>query len=96
MPAGSSTGYPPGGVEQGTNERTMQEIRRIAALPEGYEAMLRRSQLRGFSGREVGVRTAGLAMSPDGRTLWAACEEGIFEIGINVKGRAFWPSVETR
>ena len=76
----------------------------IAGFPEGYEALLRRSQLRsgigaaigGGGGREVGVRTAGLAMSKDGRTLWAACEEGIFEVEVNVKGRLFWPSVEMR
>ncbi|KAK4544097.1 hypothetical protein LTR36_004595 [Oleoguttula mirabilis] len=75
---------------------TFEQARRIAAFPEGYEALLRRSQLRGSNGREVGVRTAGLAMSPDGRTLWAACEEGIFEIAINLKERNFWPSVDLR
>lgn len=50
------------------------------------------------AGREVniGVRTAGLAMSVDGRTLWAACEEGIFEIDINVKARMAFPAVEMR
>lgn len=50
------------------------------------------------AGRDVniGVRTAGLAMSQDGRTLWAACEDGIFEIDINVKGRMAFPSVEMR
>ena len=71
----------------------------------GAEILLRRSQQNphtllptrgGYSGREIGVRTAGLAMSPDGRTLWVACEEGIFEIGVKVKGRLFWGSVEPR
>lgn len=75
---------------------TLEQARRIAAFPEGYETLLRRSHLRGLTGREVGVRTAGLAMSPDGRTLWAASEEGIFEITINLKGRNFWPSVDLR
>lgn len=75
---------------------TIEQVRRLAAFPEGYEALLRRSQLRGFGSNEVGVRTAGLAMSPDGRTLWAASEQGIFEIAINLKGRMFWPSVEPR
>ncbi|EME38502.1 hypothetical protein DOTSEDRAFT_161482 [Dothistroma septosporum NZE10] len=76
-----------------------REARRLAAFPEGYDALLRlqsRNQLRGYSGREVGVRTAGLAMSPDGRLLWAACEEGIFEIELNRKGRLFWAAVEPR
>ena len=45
---------------------------------------------------ETGVRTAGLAMSSDGRFLWAACEDGIFQIEINVKDRLFWPSAEPR
>nr|POF06843.1 uncharacterized protein c4g3.03 [Quercus suber] len=61
---------------------------------DGYEALLRRAQMRGYSGTEA--RTAGLAMSADGRTLWAACEEGIFRFAINVKSRLFWPSVEMR
>ncbi|KAK3672083.1 hypothetical protein LTR78_008053 [Recurvomyces mirabilis] len=82
---------------------TEQQVRRLAGFPEGYEMLMRRGQVRGmgmgFTGagsREVGVRTAGLAVSGDGRRLWAACEEGIFEVEINVKGRLFWPSVEVR
>ena len=64
---------------------------------QGGEGLLRRMQMRGgYGGREVGARTAGLAMSADGRTLWAACEEGIFEIRVGVKGRLFWPAVEVR
>ncbi|KAK5119547.1 hypothetical protein LTR85_007375 [Meristemomyces frigidus] len=85
-----------GGGNAQPSAATLEQARRIAAFPEGYETLLRRSQLRGFNGREVGVRTAGLAMSPDGRTLWAACEEGIFEVAINLKGRNFWPSVDLR
>ncbi|KAF2485204.1 hypothetical protein BDY17DRAFT_98745 [Neohortaea acidophila] len=62
------------------------------------DLMLRRNQMRlaHYAGRSVGVRTAGLAMSADGRTLWAACEEGIFEVRLRVKGRMFWPSVVPR
>ncbi|EME79831.1 uncharacterized protein MYCFIDRAFT_212323 [Pseudocercospora fijiensis CIRAD86] len=74
----------------------MAEARRLAAFPEGYDALLRRTQMRGYSGREVGVRTAGLAMNPDGRTLWAACEEGIFEIDVRTKARMFLPCCELR
>lgn len=51
---------------------------------------------RGGRDVNVGVRTAGLAISQDGRTLWAACEEGIFEIGLNVKGRMAFPAIEMR
>ena len=50
----------------------------------------------GSVGREIGVRTAGLAMSADGRTLWAACEEGVFEIEVRVKGRMVWGAMEPR
>jgi hypothetical protein len=70
-----------------------------AGWSQGNEILLRRAQLQmrgGYSGREVGVRTAGLAMSPDGRMLWCACEEGIFEVEVGVKGRLFWPAVEPR
>ncbi|KAF2217488.1 hypothetical protein CERZMDRAFT_54937 [Cercospora zeae-maydis SCOH1-5] len=77
----------------------MAEARRSAAYPDQYEALIRRTQLRGWgnpTGREIGVRTAGLAMSPDGRTLWAACEDGIFEIDIRTKGRMFLPSLQPR
>ncbi|KAK5163282.1 uncharacterized protein LTR77_010868 [Saxophila tyrrhenica] len=69
---------------------------------QGNEILLRRvqlqqmQQLRNGFGREVGVRTAGLAMSPDGRTLWAACEDGIFEVDIGVKARMFWPAIDPR
>lgn len=47
-------------------------------------------------GREIGVRTAGLAISRDGSTVWAATEEGIFEIKVALKRRLFWPAVEPR
>ncbi|KAK0928775.1 hypothetical protein LTR91_004162 [Friedmanniomyces endolithicus] len=85
--------------------------RTVPGFPEGYEMLLRRSQVRGAGigvgggggggvggagGSGNGVRTAGLALSADGRTLWAACEEGIFEVPLNLKGRMFWPSVEVR
>lgn len=78
-------------VEGGARSVTMAEPRRLSSLPDDYEALLRRTQMR-----HVGVRTAGLAMSPDGRILWAACEDGIFEIEIKVKGRMFWPAIEPR
>ncbi|TKA77089.1 hypothetical protein B0A55_03572 [Friedmanniomyces simplex] len=102
-----------------TEQQQQQEerhVRALAGFPEGYQTLLRRSQLRGvigvggaggggggIGGGLVGggsgsavVRTAGLAISADGRTLWAACEEGIFEVPLDLKGRMFWPSVEPR
>ena len=72
-------------------------VRLPAFMSQGGDILLRRSQWRGqYQGREVGVRTAGLAMSADGRTLWAACEEGIFEVDVKVKNRFFWPAVTPR
>lgn len=70
-----------------------------ASFPEAYETLMRRGHLRGIAathGPLSGVRTAGLAMSADGRTLWVACEEGVFEVGVNVRGRMEWPAVEMR
>ena len=72
------------------------EPRRLVNLPNGYEPILARAGFRGFEVREFRVRTAGLAMSADGRTLWAACEEGIFELKMRVKGRMFWPALDLR
>jgi hypothetical protein len=65
---------------------------RPTAFHDGYEMLMRRT------GREatIGVRTAGLAISHDGRKLWAACEEGIFEIDLQVKLRMMFPAVEMK
>ncbi|PSK34119.1 hypothetical protein B9Z65_8445 [Elsinoe australis] len=78
-------------------------IRETNHDPRGFEAgweLLRRRSARRtgvlthLTGLEVGVRTAGLAVSRDGRTVWAATEEGIFEIKLAFKYRAQWPAVE--
>ncbi|KAK3719262.1 hypothetical protein LTR37_004481 [Vermiconidia calcicola] len=72
--------------------RQRERLRNLqGTVSQGNQILIRRAQ-----GREVGVRTAGLAMSADGRTLWAACEEGIFEVRVGLKGRMFWPAVEPR
>jgi hypothetical protein len=42
----------------------------------------------------LGLRTAGLAISKDGRRLWAACDKGIFEFEINVRARMGMAAVE--
>ncbi|KAL9090515.1 MAG: hypothetical protein Q9165_005276 [Trypethelium subeluteriae] len=57
------------------------------------------SERMGLVGRispEWGVRTAGLAMSADGRRLYVGSEEGVWEVRIDVAGRRFCPSVEVR
>lgn len=41
-----------------------------------------------------GVRTAGLAMSQDGRTLYCGTEEGIFEFKLNLHVRKGFPAVQ--
>jgi hypothetical protein len=43
-----------------------------------------------------GVRTAGLAMSPDGRSLYCGTEDGIFEFHINVHSRKMAPAITPR
>jgi hypothetical protein len=44
----------------------------------------------------LGLRTAGLAMSPDGRTLYCGTEEGIFEFRMNVHQRKGFPAIKPR
>ncbi|KAM0718371.1 hypothetical protein Q7P37_005441 [Cladosporium fusiforme] len=85
---------PPNAHATGANATAT--VSRLAAFPDGYEAVLRRMRVGGITGREMGVRTAGLAMSGDGSTLWAACEEGIFEMSVGRKKRLFWPAVEMK
>ncbi|KZM24876.1 uncharacterized protein EKO05_0010978 [Ascochyta rabiei] len=43
-----------------------------------------------------GVRTAGLAMSQDGRTLYCGTEEGIFEFKMNLHARKGFPAISPR
>jgi len=44
----------------------------------------------------MGVRTAGLAMSSDGRTLYCGTEEGIFEFKMNLRARKLFPAITPR
>ncbi|KAK7187849.1 hypothetical protein DPSP01_010895 [Paraphaeosphaeria sporulosa] len=44
----------------------------------------------------LGLRTAGLAMSPDGRTLYCGTEEGIFEFRMNLHQRKGFPAIKPR
>lgn len=74
-----------------SNARNGGTATSTTAVPDAYDLFRRR-----MTGRDMGVRTAGLAMSRDGSTLWAACEEGIFEFQMNNKGRMFWPAIAPR
>lgn len=44
----------------------------------------------------LGVRTAGLAMSQDGRTLYCGTEKGIFEFKLNLHVRKGFPAIQPR
>ena len=96
----SDGSQPPSGINTyatGANATaTISRLAATAAFPDGYEAVLRRMRVGGIAGPSLGVRTAGLAVSGDGSTVWAACEEGIFELKVERKKRMFWPAVEMR
>jgi hypothetical protein len=61
----------------------------ISALSAPYRRASRSAQAHG-------VRTAGLAMSQDGRTLYCGTEEGIFEFTINLHERKSFPAIIPR
>jgi hypothetical protein len=66
-------------------------------LAEGYEFSLGfRRASRSTHDSSQGVRTAGLAMSQDGRTLYCGTEEGIFEFKMNVHARKGFPAITPR
>jgi WD40 repeat protein len=96
----SDGSQPPSGINTyatGANATaTISRLAATAAFPDGYEAVHRRMRVGGIAGPSLGVRTAGLAVSGDGSTVWAACEEGIFELKVERKKRMFWPAVEMR
>jgi hypothetical protein len=59
-----------------------------AAAAARYHARLGNFVTRGdYYDPALGYRTAGLAMSSDGRRLWAACDRGIFEFEVDVRSR---------
>jgi hypothetical protein len=59
--------------------------------------LLRRAS-RGYPQHDpaAGVQTAGLAMSPDGRTLYCGTTEGIFEFKLDVHQRKGLPAITPR
>jgi len=76
-------------------------IRSLREHPAGnYEIdMMRQGTRRYTAGQpdpQYGVRTAGLAMSQDGRKLYAGTEEGIFEFNINLRERKLFPAIVPR
>nr|OQO19025.1 hypothetical protein B0A51_18370 [Rachicladosporium sp. CCFEE 5018]OQO20228.1 hypothetical protein B0A51_17253 [Rachicladosporium sp. CCFEE 5018] len=54
-----------------------------------YERVLRRMRgsTSGGGRRLEGVRSAGVAVSADGRWVWVGCEEGVFEVEVNRQRR---------
>ncbi|RDI78656.1 hypothetical protein Vi05172_g11333 [Venturia inaequalis] len=69
------------------------EVRRRRAV---LQEQARRRTLHNREAESYGLRTAGLAVSWDGRKVWAACDKGVFEYEINVRGRMMMPSIEIR
>jgi len=66
-------------------------------ITESYEFSLglRRASRTTHDAR-LGVRTAGLAMSQDGKTLYCGTEEGIFEFKMNLHVRKAFPAITPR
>ena len=62
----------------------------------GYRRSMGNGGTRVHHNPNDGVRTAGLAMSPDGRTLYCGTEEGIFEFHINLHPRKMVPAITPR
>lgn len=65
----------------------------ISTLRDPYN---RRTSRSTHSSSNNGVRTAGLAMSEDGRTLYCGTEEGIFEFKMNLHERKCFPAITPR
>ena len=103
----TATATNPTGAEMRSEVRRMRQMSQMrerlrnarASQPatETYEFSLglRRSS-RSTHDPAQGVRTAGLAMSPDGRTLYCGTEEGIFEFKMNLRARKEFPAITPR
>lgn len=81
---------------QALRMRDRQRNLREMQLLGNYETHLLRRSTRTNGDPAWGLRTAGLAMSQDGRRLFVGCEQGIFEFAINVQARKAFPAVQTR
>ncbi|KAF1832686.1 hypothetical protein BDW02DRAFT_416350 [Decorospora gaudefroyi] len=107
----STTSHPTGTDSDPTAPELRSELRRIRQLTQVRERLrnarqpitetyefslgLGRSSRSTHDGR-LGVRTAGLAMSQDGRTLYCGTEEGIFEFKMNLHVRKGCPAITPR
>jgi hypothetical protein len=98
---------PPNGSDPEVNERRRRAIQRarerVLAGRENERAerhqmaLNHRNLSRGdIYDRSFGLRTAGLAISWDGRKIWAACDKGIFEYEVNVRGRMMFPAIDLK
>ncbi|KAL1592269.1 hypothetical protein SLS60_011346 [Paraconiothyrium brasiliense] len=86
-------------LRQLTQMRERLRVAREAHVPlETYSlgGMGYRRASRSLYDPAQGLRTAGLAMSPDGRTLYCGTEEGIFEFRMNVHQRKGFPAIKPR
>jgi hypothetical protein len=75
-----------------------ERLRNARQPVETYEFSLglRRASRSTQGDPRMGVRTAGLAMSQDGRTLYCGTEEGIFEFKMNLHARKGLPAIALR
>ncbi|KAI4711817.1 hypothetical protein J4E89_003260 [Alternaria sp. Ai002NY15] len=85
-------------IRQLTQARERLRITRAGQpILESYEFSLGlRGSSRTTHDARLGVRTAGLAMSQDGRTLYCGTEEGIFEFKMNLHVRKAFPAITPR
>ena len=75
----------------------LRNVRNSQPSAETYEFSLGlRRPSRSAHDPSAGLRTAGLAMSEDGRTLYCGTEEGIFEFKLNLHVRKAFPAIHPR
>jgi hypothetical protein len=75
-----------------------QRLREVYRLTQHDLQMLRMTSLRHREeGPEsAGLLTAGIVVSPDGQTIWAGCQNGIYEFKLNMRNLMNFPSLEVR
>ncbi|KAF1925257.1 uncharacterized protein M421DRAFT_424059 [Didymella exigua CBS 183.55] len=85
-------------LRQLTQVRERLRTERASQLStEAYEFSVGlRRVIRSTHNPSYGLRTAGLAISQDGRTLYCGTEEGIFEFKMNVHARKGFPAITLR
>lgn len=75
----------------------LRNVRNNPPTTETYEFSLGlRRASRSAHDPSAGLKTAGLAMSEDGRRLYCGTEEGIFEFKLNLHGRRNIPAIRPR